>query len=297
MRGPTLIFENYYVYKAAIWLATHLPRGFIYFLAGFLAELNFFFNGRSRRGVYANQAHVLPPGTGRFTRWRTARAVFRHFAYSILDFFFIPRLSPENLHDFLADIRGWEHVQAAMAEGRGGIFVTAHLGSWELGGACAGMMGVPLTVAALSHKDKRIDDIFLRNRAAGQMEVVPLGGAMPKLEDALTRGRFIALVSDRDVKGTGMKLPFFGAPMRVPTGAARLALRTGAWIIPGVAYRERDWRIILDFRTPIIPDSAHDTEADLTQRYLRALEDFIRARPDQWLSFFDLWSETELPVA
>ncbi len=292
-----MVFENYYIYKAAIWLAWRLPRGFMYFLAGFLAELNFFFNARSRRGVYANQAHVLPQTTNHFTRWRMARAVFRHFAYSILDFFYIPRLTPDNLNDFLADIRGWEHVQAALAAGHGGIFVTAHMGSWELGGACAGLLGVPLTAAALPHKDKRIDDIFLRNRAAGQIEVVPVGGAMPKLENALRRGRFIALVSDRDVRGTGLKLPLFGQPMRVPSGAARLALRTGAWILPGVAYRERDWRIVIDIRAPIIPDPARDTEEALVQRYLRVLEEFIRARPDQWLSFFDLWSETELPVA
>lgn len=292
-----MVFENYYVYKAAIWLAEHLPRGFMYFLAGFLSELNFFFNARSRRGVYANQAHVLPKRTGAFTRWRKARAVFRHFAYSILDFLYIPRLSQDNLEEFLADIRGWEHVQAALATGHGGIVVTAHMGSWELGGACAGFLGVPLTAAALPHKDKRIDEIFLRNRAAGQIEVVPVGGAMPKLENALRRGRFIALVSDRDIKGTGLKLPFFGQPMRVPTGAARLALRTGAWILPGIAYRERDWRIVIDFRAPIIPDPATDTEESLVRRYLAVLEEFVRERPDQWLSFFDLWDDTQLPVA
>ncbi len=292
-----MVFENYYIYKAAIWLAAHLPRGFMYFLAGFLAELNFLFNARSRRGVYANQAHVLPRRTGAFTRWRTARSVFRHFAYAILDFFYIPRLTQDNLNDFLADIRGWEHVQAAVAAGCGGIFVTAHLGSWELGGACMGLVGVPLTVAALSHKDKRIDDIFLRNRTAGQMEVVPLGGAMAKLENALTRGRFIALVSDRDVKGTGLRLPFFGDPTRVPSGHARLALRTGAWILPAIAYRQHDWRIVIEIHAPIIPDPARDTEETLTQRSLNALEGFIREHPGQWLSFFDLWSETELPVA
>lgn len=292
-----MVFENYYVYKAAIWLATHLPRGFMYYLAGVLAELNFFFNARSRRGVYANQAHVLPKTTGRFTRWRYARAGFRHFAYSLLDFFYMPGLSADNLHEFLADIRGWEHVRAALAAGHGGIFVTAHMGSWELGGACASFLGVPLTAAALPHKDKRIDDIFLRNRAASQMEVVPVGGAMPKLEDALRRGRFIALVSDRDVKGTGLKLPFFGQPMRVPSGAARLALRTGAWILPGIAYRTHDWRIVIDIRAPIIPDPEHDTEESLVRRYLAVLEEFVREHPDQWLSFFDLWDETRLPVA
>lgn len=291
-----MIFENYYLYRAAIWLVAHLPRRFVYFAAGVIAELNFLFNGRSRRGVYANQARVLPAETGRLVRWRAARAAFRNFAFSVLDFFHIPGITRENMHEFLAEFTGWEHVQAGIAAGKGVIFVTVHMGSWELGGACMGLLGVPLTVVALPHKDRRIDDIFLSNREASGMEVVPVGGAMPRLEDALRRGRFIALVSDRDVRGTGPVLPFFGEPTHVPGGHARLALRTGAWIVPGSTYRLPDRRLVMDIRAPIIPDPATDTEESLTQRCLLVLEGLIREHPDQWLSFFDLWSATELPV-
>lgn len=292
-----MIFENYYVYRAGLWLITHLPRGLVYFVAGALAELNFFFNGRSRRGVYANQARVLPPGTGWFQRWRMAQAAFRNFAYAIVDFFHIPGLNRANMDRFVAEIKGMEHVHAAIAAGRGGIFVTVHMGSWELGGACMGLLGVPLTVAALRHKDPRVEALFVSTREAGQMEVVPLGGALAKLQEALTRGRFIALVSDRDVKGTGMRLPFFGQPTRVPSGHAKLALNTGAWILPATTYRLPDKRIVIDIREPIIPDPQTDTEESLTRRTLAVLENCIRDYPDQWLSFFNLWSETELPVA
>ena len=130
----------------------------------------------------------------------------------------------------------------------------------------------------------------------GQIEEVPLGGAFAKLEEAVERGRLIALVVDRDVKGTGLKTEFFGEATTVPTGHARLALRTGAWILPVTTYRARDHRIIIDIREPIIPDASVDTEESLVVRCLRVLEEFIRAHPDQWSSFFDLWSRTELPI-
>lgn len=292
-----MVFENYHLYRVGLWLAAHLPRGVLYFIVGALAELNFFFNHRSRRGVYANQTRVLPPETGRWQRWRMARAVFRNFAYAIMDFFHILNLNRANLETYLAEVKGMEHVHAASAAGHGGIFITVHMGSWELGGASMGLLGVPLTVAALPHKDPRIEQLYVTTREAGQMEVVPLGGAMARLQDALVRGRFIALVSDRDVKGAGPRLPFFGRPTRVPSGHAKLALRTGAWILPAVTYRQHDWRIVIDIREPIIADPVIDTEEGLTQRCLGVLEDFIRSHPEQWLSFFDLWSETELPVA
>lgn len=291
-----MIFENYYAYQAGLWLINNLPRDFVYFVVGALAELNFYFNGRSRRGVYANLDRVLPPGTDRMQRWRMARSIFRNFAYAIVDFFHIPSLSRANLQRYLAEVRGMEHVQAAIGAGCGGIFVTVHMGSWELGGACMGLLGVPLTVAALKHKDPRVEKLFVSTREAGRMEVVPLGGALAKLQEALTRGRFIGLVSDRDVKGTGPRLPFFGQPARMPSGHARLALETGAWILPAITCRLPDKRIVIDIREPIIPDPTNDTEDDLTRRTLIVLEDFIRHHPDQWLSFFNLWSETELPV-
>ncbi len=291
-----MAFENYHLYRLALWLVRRLPRGLVYFIAGAVVELNFYFNHTGRRGVYANLDHVLPPETSSFTRWRYARAAFRHFAYSIVDFFHIPRLTRDNLEEFVAGINGIEHVDACRAAGKGGIFISVHMGSWELAGAALGLLGVPLTAAVLKHRDPRIDEIYSQVRRRGQIEEVPLGGAFAKLEEAVERGRLIALVVDRDVKGTGLKTEFFGEATTVPTGHARLALRTGAWILPVTTYRARDHRIIIDIREPIIPDASVDTEESLVVRCLRVLEEFIRAHPDQWSSFFDLWSRTELPI-
>ena len=291
-----MAFENYYVYRAALWLSRRLPRGFAYYLVGVMAELNFYFNGVGRRGMYDNLAHVLPPETGSFVRWRCARAAFRHFAYSIVDIFRIPDLTLDNMQEFVAEIKGLEHVDACRAAGRGGIVVTIHMGSWELAGVALGLKGVPITAAVLKHADPRIDEIFSQVRGRGGIEEVPLGGALAKLENAVERGRFIALLADRDVKGAGMRTEFFGEVTSVPTGHARLALRTGAWILPAVTFRAPDHRIIIDIRAPIIPDPEVDTEESLVVRCLRILEDFIREHPEQWSSFFNLWSRTELPI-
>jgi len=292
-----VILENYYLYRLGIWLVIRAPLWLSYFVAGLLAELNFLFNRRSRRGVYANQRRVLPPETGRWQRWRTARAAFRYFACSVVDFFRVPLMNRANADRFIAGVRGWEHLQAAMDSGVGGIFITVHMGSWELAGAYLALRGLPLTVTALAHKDRRIDQIFLDSRRETGMEVVAVGGAMRKLEEALRRGRFVALVADRDVTGRGPLLPFFGQATHMHNGHALLALRTGAWILPGCAYRQPDGRLAIEIHPPIIPDPNVDTAEGLTQRCITILEEFIRARPEQWSSFYDLWSKTELPVA
>ena len=292
-----MVFENYYLYRAAIWLVTRLPRGFFNSVAGLVAELNFLFNSRSRRGIYANQGHVLPPETSAWQRWRFARRAFRNFAYSVADFFRLPQMSSDNLDRFVANVHGWEHLQAAVDAGMGGIFVSVHMGSIEMVGAYLGLRGIPLTVPALPHKDPRIDQIFVNSRETTGIEVVSIGGALRKLEEALTRKRFIALAADRDVSGHGPRLPFFGEVTRMPVGHAFLALKTGAWIVPACIYRLPDGRSTVEIRPPIIPHPATDTIDSLTLRCLEVLEELIRAHPEQWSSFFDLWHETELPVA
>ena len=292
-----MFLESYQLYRLAIWLVTRLPLWFVFFVAGTIAEINFIFSPRSRRGVYTNQAHALPPTTGWLQRWRCARSAFRNFAYSVADFFRIPQMNAENLERFVGGVSGWEHIQAAIDAGRGGIFVTVHMGSWELAGAYLGLRGVPVTAVALPHKDPRIDEIYHESRRASGMEIVTVGGAMRKLRNAVERGRFIALASDRDVSGHGPRLPFFGEVTRMPNGHASLALSTGAPILPISIYRLSDGRCFIEVRPPIIPDPATDTTEGLTLRCLGILEEFVRARPEQWSSFFDLWHATELPVA
>ena len=289
--------ENYTLYRVGIWLVARLPLWFVYFAAGTLGEINFIFSHRSRRGIYANLKHVLPPETSWFRRWRDARLAFRNFAYSIVDFFRIPLMDRTNMDRFVHEIRGLEYLKDAMDAGKGGIYVTIHMGSWELAGAYLGLRGVPLSIVALPHKDPRIDQIFVRVRQESGMEVVPVGGALAKMEDALRRARFTALLADRDVTGKGPILPFFGEPCHMPDGHAKLALRTGAWLYPARVYRRRNWELCIDIRPPIIPDPAVDTEESLTLRCISHLEEFIRSKPQQWFSFYDLWHATELPIA
>jgi lauroyl/myristoyl acyltransferase len=268
----------------------HLPRSFLVVLGRLIADLNYLFSPRSRRGVLANQAHVLPADTPRGQRRRLARSVFRHSALAILDFFRMPGINRENLDRFVSEVTGWEHVEAAMAAGAGGIFVTLHMGSWELAGAYEGLRGVPLTAIALPHADPRVDQIFQDIRHAGGTESVPVEGGLGRLQQAMAEGRFTAILADRDVSGRGMKLPFFGEETRVPAGHAVLALRTGAWILPVCAYRRPDGQLAMEFRPPIVPDRKQDTKESLTLRCLQILEEFIRARPEQWAVFYDLWA-------
>lgn len=283
--------ENYYYYRLAIWLVAHLPHWVLSPLVSGIAYLSFLFSAGSRRAVVANLAHVMPDGTPDRQRVRLARAAFRYFALATLDFLRMPQMNRDNLDRFVAEMIGWEHVEAAIKAKAGGIIVTLHMGSWELAGAYEGLRGVPLAAVALPHRDPRVDRLYRDLRRQAGIESVPVDGALHRLREALVQGRFTAMLADRDVSGRGLKLPFFGQVTRVPAGHAVLALWTGAWILPACFYRRPDGGLVIECRSPIIPDRARDTKESLTLRCLKILEEFIRARPEQWTCFYDLWDQ------
>jgi lauroyl/myristoyl acyltransferase len=285
-----LSLENYTFYRVAIWLVTHLPRTILIAAANLIADLNFTFSTLSRRGVLANQAHVLPIDTPHRERVRLARETFRYSGFALIDFFRVPTMNRDNLEQFVAEVIGWEHVTATMQTGVGAILVTPHMGSWELAGAYIALRGVPVSVVALTHADSRVNEIFLNTRREAGIETVNPEGALTRLRDALAEGRLTAILADRDVSGHGPKLPFFGQPLRVPAGHAVLALRTGAWLLPACVYRRPDRGVVLEFRPPIVPDRNQHNTTSLTVRCLKILEEFISARPEQWSCFYDLWN-------
>jgi lauroyl/myristoyl acyltransferase len=127
--------------------------------------------------------------------------------------------------------------------------------------------------------------------------VVPVGGALLKLQDAVQRGRFVGILADRDTRGVGPRLPFFGEVAHMPDGHARIALKTGAPIIPGRIYRRHNWQLVIELLPPVPYDPNVDSVEDITRRCISLLECFIRDHPEQWFSFYDLWSDKELPVA
>jgi len=191
-------------------------------------------------------------------------------------------------------IEGLDHIDAALAAGKGGIVALPHLGSWDFGGAWIASIGYPLTVVAEEVKPKALFDWFVEMRADMGLEVVSLGPqAGPAVGRALRENRLVALLSDRDLVGNGVEVDFFGERTRLPAGPATLALRTGAALLPSAIYlrpRGRNHAVICP---PLaVERSGEGLRADvarITQDLAHALEDLIRVAPEQWHMFQPNW--------
>jgi KDO2-lipid IV(A) lauroyltransferase len=171
---------------------------------------------------------------------------------------------------------------------RGGlILVLPHMGNWEAAGVEATRLGLELVAAAELLPNPLISDWFISQRAMYGIEVVLVkAGASTELLKGLKSGKSLALPSDRDLKGRGIPVTFFGEETTLPAGPFVMAKRTGAPVLPVATYFKpgRGHHFVVH---PPLDDSVPAPE--MAQELAGHFEDFIRAHPTQWHLLQPLW--------
>jgi KDO2-lipid IV(A) lauroyltransferase len=176
----------------------------------------------------------------------------------------------------------------ARDQGKGMIYGLPHVGNWEVAAPVAVAEGIPVVAVAEKLPNHRITDWFTDMRADFGIEIVLATGGtevMRRLEAALANNKAVALLSDRDLKGRGVEVEFFGERTTLPPGPATLALRTGAPLLPVASYYDGDdgYRVVVK-PAILVPDEGSRSEkvAAMTQALAREMEALIRKAPEQW---------------
>lgn len=191
--------------------------------------------------------------------------------------------------EFLANtaVEGLEMVIDAHAEGKGMILAPPHMGNWEAAAPIASREGIEIVAVAEDLPNKRITDWFTEMRGEFGIEIVLATGrveVMRKLEAAIAANKAVALLADRDLKGTGVEVDFFGEKTTLPPGPATLAVKTGAPLFPVATYFQgKGHRVVV--RPPLaIPEASSRGEQVrlITQELALELEKLILEAPSQW---------------
>ena len=280
---------NYYFYQVAVFLTRLLPISFGYALAVFISDCQYLLSSADRREVAENLKVILNSNK---VPSSMVRDVFRNFGKYLVDFFTMTKRVDRNFIKESVQILGTEHINEVLKEGKGGIILSAHLGSWEMGAAALGLLEYPLSMVALSHKDERVNVYFNKQREFFGNTVIQTSAAIRRCMGDLKRNRLVAILADRDFGHHGLLMDFLGRKALMPKGAALFAFKTGAPLIPAFFLRTPEDKYYITFQEPIYPpagDRKHNiTDADLKefiQKYLKLLEFEIRKNPTQWLMF------------
>ncbi len=182
------------------------------------------------------------------------------------------------------DMKGCEHYEREIAAGRPIVFVSAHLGNWEITAGAVAHRGIPLTVVYTQNRNPIIQRRLHRYRRGLHCGLVPKESAARSLVKALSLGESVGLLVDQRVPD-GVLIPFFGRPARTTISPARLALKFGASIVPTQCQRLGGARFRITFHEPLrladfLPGA--DPEIALTTRINRHIESWIRDQPADW---------------
>jgi KDO2-lipid IV(A) lauroyltransferase len=157
-------------------------------------------------------------------------------------------------------------------------------------GAHLSARGYPLRSLARPLREERLESRLRRHRESMGVHTLSARDGTRSAVRHLRRGGLLGVLIDQRVRSGGVTVPFLGQPTRMVDGPARLALATGAPVVPGGVYRDAGnrHRVVLD--PPILPDpGAADPVTDLTARLAAALERRIHEHPDQWMWIHPRW--------
>lgn len=247
-----------------------------------------------RRTVRDNLRRIGGSPRSRFAEESLTLGTFVNFARCLTDCLEAAGPRPP---EFAVDSVGEEILRDALAAGRGGVMVTAHLGNWELIGRLVRRKGIPITVAMARERNASVRGFVDWQRGQEGVEIVYTDGdALSALDllRVLRDNRILAIQLDRPTGGDGDRLvPFFGAPTRFPLGPFLLAQAASAPILPVFTYLvgHHHYRVEqVSLGTIPRRGGVAAAEAALT-RTVRFLEDAIRAHPDQWFHFTRIGGE------
>jgi len=223
---------------------------------------------------------------------RIARDSFQNLGRTFFEVLNLDRLTRRDL-DRLVRFEGEESLKEAASHGRGVIYVTAHIGNWELMGLAVAMR-YPLAVVAAPIYDPRVEEVMVRLRAAHGIETLVRNspGYLKRLIAMLRRGGVVGLLIDQDTKTDGVFVPFFHREAYTPSGAAGLAFRTGASVVVGFIVREGHGRHRILIQGPLTLPRTGESDRDSrdqTARFTKMIEDQIRKTPEQWIWMHRRW--------
>ncbi len=219
------------------------------------------------------------------------RASLASYARYWREAFRLPTMNHRALGERLSEVvQGQQHVRAALDAGRGAVLALPHSGNWDLAGVWMVHAHGTFTTVAERLKPESLYRRFIAYRESLGFEVLPLsGGERPPYEvlaDRLRANRVVCLMAERDLTRSGVEVQFFGEPTRMPAGSARLAIGTGAALLPADCWYEKNGLGVL-IHPPL--DTSSGDVGVITQALADQFAEGIAAHPADWHMMQPQW--------
>lgn len=269
-----------------------LPLRAAMFISVTMAHGAFYFAGRLRRTGERNLKLAFPELSPRERR-KLLRGCFENLGRLLAVFSHFSGANPKGLKS-MVECEGVEHLDAARKTGRGVILFTGHVGAWELTSFALSLFDHPLSFLVRRIDNPKIETLIDRARTRlGNRTIDKTSAARAMLQILQTGGTLGILVDLNTLDREGIFVDFFGVPASTTFMLAKLALRTGAEVLPVFSpWEKQRGRFLLKIDEPLVIDRTGNEEEDvrrLTQSFTSVVESYVRRYSDQWLWIHRRW--------
>jgi len=190
------------------------------------------------------------------------------------------------------DVVNMRYTLDAINQGKGVVFLTAHIGNFELLAMMAGVYNVKMSIIVKPIRPPALNEYFCRTRARFGVNMLPPKHSFRDCIAALKRNETVGFILDQNMKrNRGVFVDFFGRPACTSPGLAMMSAQCGSPVVPCFMLRMPDGRHRAVVHPPLPPpaDMKPDTIHAATQTYTRIIEEAVRANPDQWIWVHRRW--------
>lgn len=283
------------VARSLIGVTQRLPREAALDLAGRVGR-TYARLGGPRTSVARVNLRIAFPEWSESQRERVLVSCCANLARNFVELALLGRAEAEEFRR-LVSIEGMEHLESARktSESGGVIVLTAHLGSWEFLAAAMVAHGLPVTIVYRSRENPLTEELLAGLRRSGGSELFARGSAARAALRALRDGKILAMTYDQNCgREEGVFVPFFGRLACTRSAPPRIAMRTGAPVVPIFVERIGE---SARHRVRVLPPLAmvpegEDRDAAVREnarRMTAVIEDEIRRNPDQWIWVHRRW--------
>lgn len=286
-------FPLYLLARAAAAFVSFLPRRAALALARVLGRAAYNLIPRQRNLALNHLRLAFGESKPESEIQGIARSVFSHGAQTLVDILQFSKFKKSNLDSIVEAKEAFRLYRSLLGEGKGVISITAHMGNWELLAGTFGLSGFDGAVIGRKIYYEPYNRWIVNLRLAVGVRTIYREDAARGVLSVLRRNQIIGMLPDQDIASQeGIFLPFFGRPAYTPAAPVKLALVTGAPIVPSFLIREPEGRYRILLGEVIRPNQEIAREEAIrrsTEDWMGQFEDMIRRFPDQWMWMHNRW--------